>query len=174
MQLADVPAKKESELIAYAKQKLGDKVPSDVDSMEKPVLVELVKDIIKKETLEKEQAERARPGSANSPVPDKPVRSEAAHIKSEEDALESLKIMGFESKDQVKAYLKGVEREKFQQQKRLDTIAEAQKNLDVREGLLGKRERDIEEKGAKLLERLKEVRIIEARNQEFAKARASV
>lgn len=174
MLLTEIPSKKESELIAFAKEKLGAKAPSDVDSMEKPVLVELVKDIVKKEMLEKEQAERATPNSPTSPVAANPTHSEAENVENDDNALEALKIMGFDSKDQVKAYLKGVEREKANQVTRLETIAEAQKNLDVREGLLGKRERDIETKSALLLLRLKEVRTIDERNKEFAKAHASV
>lgn len=161
---AEVITKKNADLIAFAKEELKDKCPSDVDSMERPVLIELVKGILEKKAMVEQEAERAAPGSAAAPA-----SVDTDKLTSDSDALEALRVMGFDSKAQVQAYLKAVEREKEQQKTRIAAIEKAHQELDAREVKLKKREADIDAKGKQVgadLAELKKMRTDNAKARE--------
>lgn len=167
MLLAQVVTTSNADLIAFVKEKMKDRVPSDVDSKERPDLILLAKGIIEKETQEQEQASRATHDSPNSPVPANPTGSLAEKIETEQDALHALRVMGFDTKEQVKAYLKGVEREKEKALQRVAAIDEMHKALELREIKCKKRESDIDAKGKKVLADLLELRALRDENAEI-------
>jgi hypothetical protein len=160
---SEVINKKNTELVAFVKEELGENAPGDIDTMERPVLIELAKSLAEK----KEKPAKEPKKEEKAPVV-------APEISAELDALDTLRSMGFDGKDQVKAYLKGVEREKKLSLERLATIEEAQKALDLREAKLKKREQDIDAKGKKVLEDLLELRKVRDHNSELLKQREAL
>jgi hypothetical protein len=168
MHPAEIATKKSELLIAYAKEKMGSKCPGNIDSMERSDLLALVKGLADQEVLEKQEAPRAAPSSETAP------KSPEKEVKTEYEALDALRVMGFESKDQVKAYLTGVEREKGLQKVRILAIEEAQKSLDMREVKLNKREEDMDVKGKQILDDLLELRKVRIGNQELVRQRESL
>jgi len=172
MLAAEVVNKKNAELVAFVKEELKESAPADVDTLERPVLIELAKSIVEKQSAQEEAKKEDTAKPKKEAKKETPVISD--EVRSELDALDALRSMGFDSKDQVKAYLKGVEREKKQSLERMTAIEEAQKALDDREVKLKKRERDIDEKGKKVLEDLLELRKVREHNSELLKQREAL
>jgi hypothetical protein len=171
MNAAEIVTKKNAELVAFAKEELGDKVPGDIGGMERSELLELVKGIVDKKVLEEKEAERVVPTSPTAPTVE-PGKVDT--IKSDGEALDMLRIMGFDGLNQVKAYLKGVEREKQLQVQRIEGIEMAHKELDKREAQMKKREQDIDAKGKQVLEDLLELRKVRDQNSDLLRNREAL
>jgi len=171
---AEIVLKKNAELIAYLKEELKEKCPTDVEELERPVLIELVKGIVGIKLAAEEDAKNAEETQTQKPKEEEKSESPADNIQTAQDAVDALKIMGFESKEQVKAYLKGVEREKEQSKLRMDTIERAHADLDQREVKLKKREADIDAKGKQVLEDLLELRKVRENNAQLLKQREAL
>jgi hypothetical protein len=132
------------EAILKALKESGADLPENVEAMSRSELIKFGKDLVP-------DIDTGEPAPEPEPTP---TPKPAPEPEPKEDALDKLQSKGFKNKDEVESYLRAVDREKGLHKKRLEELQLQEEEVGKRMFVVQQREKDLEEAGLRVQEKL--------------------